>query len=288
MTFCHQVCLVRIRVDKRQVSFASSPRYLARTCTSTLHVSSDLMSSQIDCRHGSGESLHVPVLCKRCFVTILSAIPVVRVCNSASAELKITAGCVLEHAEGVALPLCVTAPLVLLRESGAVLSSRCLCTRSRTDQTLCSRDTFEVSCDALHVHLVALSGTEDLSCCFLHAVHDVSTHKYNCFLAAVLYTPRFSFSSLTSDSLVGVLFRLGVATGLESSRPKHGNHVSDVLGICLNRVSTSLSHDHFAKKENLIAQSLQSPRQCASCIDPTKVQLNAKCSMLGPIRHQHE
>ena len=30
------------------------------------------------------------------------------------------------------------------------------------DQTLCTRDIFQVSCDALHVHLVALTGTEDL------------------------------------------------------------------------------------------------------------------------------
>ena len=43
------------------------------------------------------------------------------------------------------------------------------------DQALCTRDTFQVSCDALHVHLDGLSGTKDLSCCFLHAVHDVST-----------------------------------------------------------------------------------------------------------------
>ena len=74
---------------------------------------------------------------------------------------------------------------------------------------------FQLSCGALHVHLVALGGTGDLCCCLLHAVHDVST----LLATAVLYTARFSFSSSTSDSVVGVLFTLGVATGLESSRP---------------------------------------------------------------------
>ena len=37
---------------------------------------------------------------------------------------------------------------------------------------LYTRDTFQVSCGALHV---ALGGIKDLSCCFLHAVLDVWT-----------------------------------------------------------------------------------------------------------------
>ena len=57
---CSNSCL------QRQVSSASFPRRLARTCTSALHVSSvpNLACmptpSQIGCRHGSRESLHVP------------------------------------------------------------------------------------------------------------------------------------------------------------------------------------------------------------------------------------
>ena len=43
------------------------------------------------------------------------------------------------------------------------------------DQALCARNTLQVCRDALHVHLVALCGAGDLSCCFLPAVHDVST-----------------------------------------------------------------------------------------------------------------
>ena len=55
-----------------------------------------------------------PNSCKRCFVTIPSATPVVRAYNSASAELKLTVCCVRDHAVSVAFPHCTTPPLVLL------------------------------------------------------------------------------------------------------------------------------------------------------------------------------
>ena len=148
------------------------------------------------------ESYLYPSSFKRCFVTIPPAIPVVRTYSSKSAELKLTDCCVRDHAEGVAFPPCATPPLVLSL----------------------SRDTCQVSFDALHVHPVALSGTKDLSCCLLHAVHDASTlarswHMYNTSPAAVPYTARCSVSSSTRDTVVGVLLTLGVATGLESYRP---------------------------------------------------------------------
>ena len=57
--------------------------------------------------------------------------------------------------------------------------------------------------------------------CIIHAVHDVSTllaHVQQLHTAA-LYMARFSFSNLTNDSVVGVLFTLGVA--------KHGNQCLD-------------------------------------------------------------
>ena len=72
---------------------------------------------------------------------------------------------------------------------------------------------------------------------------------------AVLYTARFSFSSSTGDSVVGVLCTLGVDTGLEA---KHGDRVSDVLRICLNRVSTSRSLNHSAEKEDCVTEFLHS------------------------------
>ena len=94
------------------------------------------------------------------------------------------------------------------------------------DQALCARDTFQVLGDAFHVHLVALSGTKDLSCFFFQAVHDVSallTHvlqlSHGCRVHGSFLVFRFSFSSSTSDSVVGVFLTFGVATGLEASRP---------------------------------------------------------------------
>ena len=108
----------------------------------------------------------------RCLVTIPSAISVVRACSSASAELRLTHYCVGDRAERVAFPHGTTPPLVLLQVMGGLAQSlHGLRECTDFDQALCTRDTFQVSCDALHVHLVALSGTQDLSCCFLHAVH---------------------------------------------------------------------------------------------------------------------
>ena len=38
---------------------------------------------------------------------------------------------------------------------------------------LCTRSAFQVSHNTLQIHLVTLGWTCDLSCCFLHAVHEV-------------------------------------------------------------------------------------------------------------------
>ena len=113
------------------------------------------------------------------FFTIPSAIPVVKAYNSASAGLKLTDCCVLDHAERDTHLHCVTPPLVLLHVwccpaqslSGYTLMN-CGNVLISTKHFLCNRDTFQVSSDALHVHLVAFSGTEDLFCCLLNAVHD--------------------------------------------------------------------------------------------------------------------
>ena len=101
------------------------------------------------------------------------------------------------------------------------------------DQALCTQDTFEVSCDARRLHLVALSGTKDLSCCFVHAVNDVSTllaHVQQ-LSHAVLYTAHFSFSSSTSDSVVVVLLMLGVlqvSSFPDQARPSRLGSTSDL------------------------------------------------------------
>ena len=106
----------------RQVSSASSPRRLARTCAIALHVSSVpklvsmSMPSMVGCRQWFTRVTWYRSCFKRCFVTIPSEIPGVRAYNSASAELKLTDCCVLDQAERVALPHCVTSPLVLLHD----------------------------------------------------------------------------------------------------------------------------------------------------------------------------
>ena len=58
--------------------------------------------------------------------------------------------------------------------------------------------------------------------------------------------------------------RLAVLPNSLRSQTKHGNHASDVLWICLNRVSANRSLDHSAKREHFITQSLHSSLQFAS------------------------
>ena len=139
------------------------------------------MPSKIECRHGSRESLRIPAL-SSCVSSPflrqfqLSGHTVLLRRNSSSLTVVVvnmkkkgcvsllhnsTAGALASH--GLLCPVAVCVHVHGLRE------------RNDSDQALCTRDTFQVSCDALHVHLVALSGTVDLSCCFLHAVHGVST-----------------------------------------------------------------------------------------------------------------
>ena len=112
-------------------------------------------------------------------------------------------------------------------------------------------DTFQVSRDALHVHLIALCGTRDLSCCFLHAVHDVRHapgKMHNSFRTGVLCTARFTFSSSTSDFVVGVLFTLGVDTGLEPSRPSTTITSRVYFGITSPSIQEPFSQSLFRER----------------------------------------
>ena len=72
------------------------------------------MPSQIDCRHGSRESLRIPGLSSDVSSPSLQKFQLSEQKNSASAELKLTYCCVLDQAERVVLPHCVTPPPVLL------------------------------------------------------------------------------------------------------------------------------------------------------------------------------
>ena len=163
------------------------------------------------------ESHFTPQLFQEMLVTMPSTIPVVRAPNSASAELRLTDCCVRDPPETVAFSIAQHRRLYSCR-SWADLPSRRLSECS--DFALCNLDTLQVSCHALHVHLVVLSETQDLSCCFQHAVHAVCVlSMFYSFPTAVLQTARLSLSNSTSDSVVGVLLTLGRTTGRESSSP---------------------------------------------------------------------
>ena len=149
-----------------------------------------------------------PNSCMRCFVTIPSAIPVVRAYNSAAAELKLTVCCVRDHAVSVAFStaqlrrMCFCALLL-------GLSNRCLCTRSRTSEVSRFRSSFSrisqyASNSSHHSHMMSVR----------------SWNMYNNFPTTVLYIARLSLSCSTSDSVVGVLFTVGIVTGFASSKPR--------------------------------------------------------------------
>ena len=125
------------------------------------------------------------------------------------------------------------------------------------DQALCTRSAFQVSHDTLHVFLITLGRTNGFSCCLsftLYMMSVLSWHMYNSFHMAVLYTARFSFSSSSSDSVVGVLLTPGVATGFCVFQTKNSDNISDVLRVRFNRVPTDCSYDHSAQKELLIVK----------------------------------
>ena len=127
-----------------------------------------------------------PSSCKRCFVTIPSAIPVVRAYNSASAELKLTVCCVrdpccegcvslVHNSATYAFACCwLTCPIAVCVHVHELWG----CNDSIRHFALGTH--FQVSHDTFHVHLVTLGRTDDFSCCLLHAVHDVCS-----FLARV-------------------------------------------------------------------------------------------------------
>ena len=170
-----------------------------------------------------------PNSCKRCFVTIPSAIPVVEAYNSASAKLELTVCCVRDHAVSVALPHCTTPPLVLLHVVAWPAQSLSVCTFTNFGGVTISirlfalGTPFQVSHNTLQIHLATLGRT----CNFRRAVSFTlcmtsarSWHMYNNFPTTVLCIARLSLSSSTSDSVVGVLFTLGVVTGFAPSKPR--------------------------------------------------------------------
>ena len=138
------------------------------------------MPSQIDCRHGSRESLHVPVLSRDDSSPSLRQFQFSGRKSLLRQNSSSLTGVFLDHAGRVSSPLrnstaCPHARQVLSCPLAVCVHVHELRECVDLNHRLCIGDTFQVSCDAVHVHLVAFSGTEGLSCCFFRAVHDVST-----------------------------------------------------------------------------------------------------------------
>ena len=144
-----------------------------------------------------------PNSCKRCFVTIPSAGPVVRAKNSASAELKLTVCCVRDHTVSVAFPHCTTPPLVLSHVGAWLAQSLSVYTFTNFGGvTISIRHfalgmPFQVSHNTLQVHLVTLGQTGNFRAVSftLHMMSARSWHMYNNFPTTVLYIARLPFSS---------------------------------------------------------------------------------------------
>ena len=131
--------------------------------------------------------------------------------------------------------------------------------------------------------LIALCGTRDFSCCFLHAVHDVST-----LLAHVQQLSRVSCTRLASrSSAQPVTLSLVSSSHLELTRSrafqtKHSDHVSDVLRICFIQVFTSRSLNHSAPRKQILPPNFF-PRPTIRIITLFDKSLtNRKTSLLGP------
>ena len=296
MTLCHQVCFVRLRIDRGKSRLLLLHDIL-HDCTSALIVASVPtlvsmpMPSQADCRHGFTRVTAYPNSFKRCFVTIPSVIPADKACSSASAELKLTDCCVRDDAERVACPHCTTPPLVPLQVMGCPVQSLPVYTF-----THCGREMISIKHVALgtpfkyRVMRFMLSSSPSVAQRIFRAVAFTlymmparSSHMYNSFPTAVLYAARFSFSSSTSDSVFGVLLTVGVATSLESSRP------STAIASRMYENPRAV-HDHSAKKEKLIIQPNQSSHNAPHDLIRPRVQSIAKVRCLGQtaIHHQHE
>ena len=236
-----------------------------------------------------------PNSCKRCFVTIPSAIPVVRAYNSASAELRLTVCCVRDHAVSVVFPHCRTPP-------ACAFARRCLacpiavCVHvhelwrcNAFDQALCTWNAFQVPHDTLQVHLVGQVIFRAVSLT-LYMMSARSWHMYNNFPTTVLCIARLLFSCSTSDSVVGVLFTLGVVTGFCFFQTKNSYHVSDVLRIRLHRVSSCRSLDHSSQEEDFVTCLLHCSCDPHQKLVLTRVQPVSEIhfSVQTANRHQYE
>ena len=155
VALCHQVCFVRLRID---------------TCKSRFDILHDHglqhtlvwmpIPSQIDCRHGSRESLRIPVLSRGVSSPSLRQSQLSRrtVLLRRNSSLLTVVFATMQRG-------CTTPPLVLSQVVGCPAQSLSEYTLTDCGHVLISikhfalGTLFQVSCDAIHVHLVAFSRT---------------------------------------------------------------------------------------------------------------------------------
>ena len=132
--------------------------------------------------------------------------------------------CVRDHAVSVAFHHCTTPPLVLLHVVACPAQSLSVYTFTNFEGVVITIRLFALGAPFKYlIHLVALSVGHVifLGVSFtLYMTSARSWHMYNSFPTTVLYIARLSPSSSTSDSVVGVLFTLGIITGFVSSKPR--------------------------------------------------------------------
>ena len=205
---------------------------------------------------------------KICFVTIPSEIPVVRACNSASAELKLCDCCVLDHVERVALHHCVTPPVVLLHVCCCLAQSLSVYTFANCGNVLISIKHFALwtpykCCAMRFTFFSSLSEGQVIFLAVSFTLYMMSARSWQMcinFPTGVLYTARFSFSSWTSDSVVGGLFTIGVVTGRESSRPSTVITSRKNFGFAFDLTRANIHHS--------FSQSLCQKRKCDHPVAP--------------------
>ena len=214
---------------------------------------------------------------------------VVRACNSASAELKLTDCCVLDQAERVVLPHCVTSPLVFLHVWCCPDQSLSVYTFTNGGNLFISIKHFAIGTPfkylAIPFTFISSLSVGQVICLAvsftLYMMSARSWHMYNSFPTTVQNTARLSISSSTGDSVVGVLFTLGVDTGLESSRPSTAITSQMYFGFASAEYPRAVLSITLPGKKILSPSfSIRPTIRIKICFD--KSSTNCKTSILGP------
>ena len=119
VTLCHQICFVLLCADvcKIRQLLLYNILHIHVLLHHVFHSFKSSLGCPCFCRltvNMVHENYFMSQFLQKMFVTIPSATPVVRAYNSASAELKLTVCCVIDHAVSVAFHHCTAPPLVLL------------------------------------------------------------------------------------------------------------------------------------------------------------------------------